>query len=51
MSRATDILTVSAMLRHCADPECRKCRARDRWNRRKAWRTRKHPARRTPRRK
>jgi hypothetical protein len=37
--------------RHCTDPQCRKCRARGRWNRRKAWRGRKSPVRRTAGRK
>jgi hypothetical protein len=43
MSRVADILTVSEIVRHCTDPQCDKCRARGRWNRRKAWRTHKNP--------
>lgn len=27
------------ILRHCNDPQCGKCAARDRWNRRKGWRS------------
>lgn len=38
MSRVTDILTVAAIARHCTNPRCQKCAARDRWNRRKGWR-------------
>lgn len=33
--------------RHCTDPRCPKCAARGRWNRRKSWRSRKSPVRRT----
>ena len=32
--------------RHCLDIHCRKCRARVRWYRRKAWRSHKSPIRR-----
>jgi hypothetical protein len=37
--------------RHCADTRCRKCRARARWNRRKARRDGKNPVRRNTGRK
>lgn len=40
-----------ALARHCNDICCRKCRARFRWMRRKAWRSRKSPNRRTRSRK
>jgi hypothetical protein len=32
-------------LPHCTQPGCRKCIARSHWLKRKAWRTRKSPAR------
>jgi hypothetical protein len=37
--------------RHCTDYRCRKCAARGRWNRRKAWRSGKNPTRRNSGRK
>ena len=42
MNRAAD-LTAAAIVtgRHCHDFSCEKCRARSRWHRRKAWRSRK----------
>lgn len=46
MNSASRIPAVSAMPRHCTDPQCRKCRARAAWYRRKGWRSRKSPARR-----
>ena len=46
MSRMTDLSSVVYSGRHCHDINCRKCRARSRWMRRKAWRTRKYPNRR-----
>jgi hypothetical protein len=46
MSRATDLTFAVSATRHCPDPRCRKCRARGRWYRRRAWRTRKNPNRR-----
>jgi hypothetical protein len=45
MSRATDVLTTSTLVRHCMDPRCRKCSARGRWYRRKGWRARKSSSR------
>ena len=46
MSRATDLTaTVLASGRHCNELGCDKCRARSRWLRRKAWRSRKSPNR------
>lgn len=45
MNRVNDLLTAETIARHCTDPECRKCRARARWLRRKAWRSRKSPNR------
>ena len=41
MSRITDLLVVVTSARHCAELDCKKCRARFRWTRRKAWRSRK----------
>jgi hypothetical protein len=46
MSGMTDLsasLIVAA--RHCDEPGCAKCRARFRWLRRRAWRSRKSPNR------
>lgn len=34
---------VRTVPRHCEDPSCRKCRARFRWYRRKAWQVAKRP--------
>lgn len=45
MNRMHDLLTVEYPIRHCSDQQCRKCRDRARWNRRKAWRSRKDPIR------
>ena len=47
----SDLLSAETIARHCTDPQCRKCRARARWNRRKAWRSRKEPIRRKNERK
>jgi len=45
VSRITDLNAAAAEIaRHCADPRCRKCRARSHWYRRKAWRTGQTPA-------
>ena len=47
MSRITD-LTAAVVIpaaRHCAEPGCRKCHARSRWLRRRAWRSCKSPTR------
>jgi hypothetical protein len=46
MSRITD-LTAAVVIsaRHCNRFDCDKCRARYRWMRRKAWRSRKSPNR------
>ena len=41
MSRITDLLAVAISARHCNELDCKKCRARFRWMRRKAWRSRK----------
>ena len=47
MSRITDLsaAVVVPAARHCDELGCRKCRARSRWLRRKAWRSRKSPNR------
>jgi hypothetical protein len=47
MSRMTDLsaAVVIPAARHCAEAGCRKCRARSRWLRRRAWRARKSPNR------
>lgn len=49
MSRISDITAATEITRHCTDPRCRKCRARSRWQRRKAWRTGQSPARKSTR--
>ena len=41
MSRITDLSAVTTSSRHCAETDCKKCRARFRWTRRKSWRSRK----------
>ena len=41
MSRITDLSAVVTSTRHCAELDCKKCCARFRWMRRKAWRSRK----------
>ena len=47
MSRITDLSAVVVIsARHCNEIDCKKCRARARWIRRKAWRSRKSPVRR-----
>ena len=46
MNRISDITAAAQIARHCTDPQCRKCRARARWMRRKSWRSRKSPNRR-----
>ena len=46
MSRITDLTAaVVVSTRHCNELDCDKCRARYRWMRRKAWRSRKFPSR------
>jgi hypothetical protein len=42
----TDLFDAVYSGRHCHHVNCRKCRTRSRWIRRKAWRTRKNPNRR-----
>jgi hypothetical protein len=46
MSRQSETITL-AYLAHCAEHGCEKCRARSRWMRRRAWRSRKSPNRTT----
>ncbi len=46
MSRTTDLNAVVVTARHCHELDCKKCRARSRWVRRKAWRSCKSPNRR-----
>ena len=46
MNRPTEELAVSVTNRHCTAFECRKCLARAKWYRRKAWRSSKRPNRR-----
>jgi hypothetical protein len=46
MTRITDLsAAVVVSARHCDKPGCDKCRARTRWMRRRAWRSRKSPNR------
>jgi hypothetical protein len=50
MSRIIDLASatpIARSVRHCDDPNCRKCAARFRWMRRKSWRSRKSPNRRS----
>jgi hypothetical protein len=51
MSRVSEIIAVTYMVRHCSEHGCRKCIARARWSRRKKWQSRKNPARRATGRK
>ena len=41
VSRITDLSAVAISARHCTESDCKKCRARSRWMRRKSWRSRK----------
>jgi hypothetical protein len=41
MTRISDLSAVANSARHCTESGCKKCRARFRWTRRKAWRSRK----------
>jgi hypothetical protein len=41
VSRITDLSAVVTSTQHCTESGCKKCRARFRWMRRKAWRSRK----------
>jgi hypothetical protein len=41
VSTITDLFVIANSVRHCAELDCKKCRARFRWMRRKAWRSRK----------
>ena len=41
VSRITNFSAVATSARHCTESGCKKCRARFRWMRRKAWRSRK----------
>ena len=45
MSTVADPLAIVTATRHCNGLNCRKCRARYRWLRRKSWRARKSPNR------
>jgi hypothetical protein len=45
MSTVTDPPAVVTPTQHCSELDCRKCRARYRWLRRKSWRSRKSPNR------
>jgi hypothetical protein len=51
MSRASETIAVTYAVRHCNEFGCEKCRARSRWFRRRAWRSRKSPNRRNRARK
>lgn len=46
MIRNTDPSAVAVSSRHCIESDCKKCRARFRWMRRKSWRSRKSANRR-----
>ena len=45
MSNVTELEAVVIPARHCRELDCRKCRARYRWLRRKSWRSLKSPNR------
>jgi hypothetical protein len=47
----SEILAITYATRHCAKYGCEKCASRARWNRRKGWRSRKNPIRRSTGRK
>jgi len=51
MSRTSELLAIAVFASHCTDPQCRKCGARRRWARRKAWHTSKSPIRKASERK
>jgi hypothetical protein len=40
-----DLVIIRAVPRHCTEHGCVKCVARSQWFRRRAWRSRKSPAR------
>lgn len=46
MSTPPELLAITYATRHCTEYGCRKCASRARWERRKGWRSRKHPIRR-----
>jgi hypothetical protein len=45
MKTVTDLSAAAILNRHCHEIDCPKCRARNRWLRRKSWRSRKSPNR------
>lgn len=45
MSHPSEERLIFESARHCTKYGCRKCIARAKWNRRKAWRASKHPNR------
>lgn len=46
MNRPNNEIAISVTGRHCTNYQCRKCIARAKWYRRKAWRSSKNPNRR-----
>ena len=49
MSRISDLLATEYIACHCTKPDCGKCIARSRWNRRKGWRSTKSKVRKNTR--
>jgi hypothetical protein len=47
----SELLAIAYAARHCTQLGCKKCASRDRWNRRKRWRSHKNPIRRSTGRK
>jgi hypothetical protein len=47
VSRLIDLSAAAISARHCTEFDCKKCRARFRWMRRKSWRSRKSVNRRS----
>ncbi len=51
MSRASEIIAVAYVVRHCTEYGCQKCTGRARWSRRRKWQSRKSQTRRVTGRK
>jgi hypothetical protein len=51
VTRTSEILAITYAARHCSEYGCPKCASRARWERRKRWRSRKNPIRRSTGRK
>jgi len=51
MNRASEIIAVAYVARHCTEYGCPKCSAHVRWSRRKKWQFKENPNRRATGRK